>query len=382
MNSHDPIQRAPCRQLARLRPGLSPATRCIRLQAPLPLRHGGRLDPVHIAYEEWGTPRGDNTVVILPGLSPSAHAAASPEDPAPGWWEYVIGEARPLDTRRLHVICLNHLGSCFGSTGPTSLNPTTGAPYGPDFPELAIEDIAEAAWRALKCLGHPRYHLVGTSMGGMVALALAAAHPESVHGLTLISSAPRASATAIAVRSLQREMVTNDPAWAHGRYHPGPGPVNGMRLARKLGFISYRSGAEWDRRFGRDPYHGDTLHPFAAGYQVESYLEANARKFAARFDANSFLQLSRAMDRFDIDHHGGLSHLARRLPSAPHLVIGVETDFLFPLEQQREIAQALEAGGQAVHFAALPSLQGHDAFLVDKARFTPLLKQHFQHLAR
>jgi len=373
-------KKRPCQSLARLRPGLSPATRCVRLEEPLPLRHGGHLAPVHIAYEIWGEARGDNTVVILPGLSPSAHAAASPEDPSPGWWEFVIGPDRPLDTRRHHVVCLNHLGSCFGSTGPASLDPATGEPYGPAFPELAIEDLAEAAWRALRRLGYARFHLVGTSMGGMVALALAAAHPDAVRGLTLISSAPRATATAIAIRSLQREAVTSDPDWAGGRYYPGPGPVQGMRLARKLGLISYRSGAEWDLRFGRERYCGDQLHPFAAGYQVESYLEANARKFVERFDANSYLQLSRAMDRFDIDAHGGLAHLARRLPRAPHLVVGVETDFLFPVAQQAEIAEGLRAGGQAVRFARLPSLQGHDAFLVDKARFAPLLAEHFSRL--
>ncbi len=370
----------PCRPLAPLREALSPATRCVRLEAPLPLRHGGHLDPVHLAYERWG-PETAPTVVILPGLSPSAHAAASPEDPSPGWWEYVVGPRRPLDTERLQVLCFNHLGSCFGSTGPASIDPARGEPYGPRFPALAIEDLAEAVHRALRQLGHAPVHLVGTSMGGMVALALAALHPDDVAGLTLISSAPRATATAIAIRSLQREMVTADPAWREGRYYPGPGPLEGMRLARKLGFISYRSGAEWDQRFGREPYHGAQLHPFAAGFQVESYLEANARKFAQRFDANSFLQLSRAMDRFDIDAHGGLAAVGRRLPPGHHLVVGVETDFLFPIQQQIEIAEGLRAGGQRVRLARLPSLQGHDAFLVDKARFAPLLAEHFHHLA-
>ncbi len=363
---------------------IPPATRIVQLPYPFSLRRGGTLAQVQIAYESWGTlnPARDNVVLLFTGLSPSAHAASHPlQDPSPGWWEYMIGPGRPLDTCRFHVICVNSLGSCFGSTGPASPDPARGVPYRLNFPALSIEDIAAAARAALHALGIRGVHTVaGASLGGACALAYAVLFPDELETLILISSAARATPYAIALRSLQREIVRADPEWRDGFYPEDGGPRTGLYLARKLGMISYRSPLEWQERFGRRRYAaavvaGEAQLPFDIEFEVEAYLDAKAREFADSFDANCYLYLSRAMDWFDIAEHGGgsLAAALARVRTRRVLVVGVETDTLFPLWQQRELAEGLREAGCAVTFAALPSIQGHDAFLVDKERFAPVV---------
>ena len=356
-----------------------PARRLARLDAPLRLQRGGVVEQAVVAYECWGRPNAarDNTVVLFTGLSPPAHAASSPDDPTPGWWESMIGEGKPIDTRRFFVVCINSLGSPFGSSGPASADPRSGRPYGITFPEIAVEDIARAGREALRTLGITRVAaVIGPSLGGMTVLAYCALFPDEVDHLVTISGAARATPFAIALRSLQREMVRSDPAWRGGNYEPGRGPRLGLRLARKLGTITYRSAAEWNQRFGRRrvPETAGLSGDFRPQFEVEAYLEHQALRFADLFDANAYLYLSRAMDQFDLGDHGGSLEAAFarfRLKSA--LVIGVETDMLFPIEQQREIAERLRALGCAVEFNAFPSLQGHDAFLVDLQRFEPAI---------
>lgn len=347
------------------------------------MKRGGSLPEVQLAYETWGERNaGDtNSILLFPGLSPSAHAASSATDPTAGWWEWAIGPGKPIDTDTYHVICVNSLGSCYGSTGPASLNPVSGRLYGPDFPELSIEDIARSAHGLIERLGIKRLHtVVGASLGGMAALAYAIEFPDQVEQLVSISSAMRAEAAAIAVRSLQREIIRSDPAWKKGRYYPGTGPIDGMRLARKLGIISYRSAEEWRVRFGHERLglDGTDADTFAPEFQVESYLEANARKFVRRFDANCYLYLSRSMDWFDVADFGGTDEAAlARIAAHRALVIGVESDSLYPLHQQRALADLLCELGRDVQFVAMPSLQGHDAFLADRDRFTPVLRGFF-----
>ena len=347
---------------------------------PLRLYRGGEIEQPVIAYETWGSPNAarDNTLLLFTGLSPSAHAASSPADPRPGWWESMIGEGRPIDTRRFFVVCVNSLGSPFGSSGPASADPRTGRPYGIGFPEIAVEDIARAGREALRTLGIGRVAaVIGPSLGGMTVLAYCALFPDEVDHLVTISGAARATPFAIALRSLQREMVRSDPAWRGGNYEPGRGPRLGLRLARKLGTITYRSAVEWNQRFGRRrvPETAGLSGDFRPQFEVEAYLEHQALRFADLFDANAYLYLSRAMDQFDLGDHGGGSLEAAfarfRLKSA--LVIGVETDMLFPIEQQRELAELLHAPGRTVEFHAFPSLQGHDAFLADLQRFEPAI---------
>jgi homoserine O-acetyltransferase len=357
-----------------------PARRLARLDRPLRLFRGGVIEQPVVAYECWGQPNAarDNTIVIFTGLSPSAHAASSAEDPRPGWWETMIGEGRPLDTRRFYVVCVNSLGSPFGSSSPVSVDPRTGHPFGIRFPEIAVEDIAAAGHAVIASLGIERVAaLVGPSLGGMVVLAYCALFPGEVENLVTISGAARATPFAIALRSLQREMVRSDPAWRGGNYEPGRGPRLGMRLARKLGTITYRSAEEWQQRFGRLRVSETTglSGDFRPQFEVEAYLEHQALRFADTFDPNAYLYLSRAMDQFDLADHGGGSLAAAfdRFGVKRSLVIGVETDLLFPLAQQREIADRLRASGVLVEFHGFSSLQGHDAFLTDLAQFEPAI---------
>ena len=344
------------------------------------LKRGGRLPQVTIAYESWGelSVNHDNVILIFTGLSPSAHAASCEKDPSDGWWEYMIGPGKAIDTDRYFVICVNSLGGCFGSTGPESINPATGKSYGLDFPELSIEDIAKAGHHLLHELGIDHLHAVmGPSMGGMVALAYALQYPDECDYLVSISAATRALPFTIAMRSLQREIIRCDPSWNGGYYHGEAEPESGMLLARKLGLVSYRAAEEWHQRFDRARMDKSrrSNQPFGLEFEVESYLDYNAHKFVGNFDANSYLYLSRAMDWFDVAEHGGSVNAGlAKIQAKKTLIIGVTTDILFPVEQQKEIAEGLIKAGRNVEFVSIDSINGHDAFLVDKDHFTPVLK--------
>ncbi len=369
---------------------IPPATRFVKLSGDYGMREfvmyrGGKLPEVYIGYEARGelSPNRDNVVLVFTGLSPSAHACSSPEDPSPGWWEYMIGPGKPIDTNRFHVICVNSLGSCFGSTAPSSINPETGDRYGSDFPELSIEDISKSAHHAINDLGIDHLlAVVGSSMGGMTALAYALQYPDEADNLITISSACRALPFTIAVRSLQREIIRCDPRWGEGFYPMNEEPTKGMTLARKLGLMSYRAAEEWRQRFDRARVadrHSD--NPFGIEFEIESYLEYNAAKFAGNFDANSYLYLSRAMDLFDVADHGGSVNAGlARVHAKRTLVVGVTTDILFPLEQQRQIADGLVKAGREVMYKELDSIYGHDSFLVDAERFGPVVAEFFSQL--
>ncbi len=347
----------------------------VALPDPFRLYRGGLLHQARIAYESWGELNAarDNALLLFTGLSPSAHAAATEADPSPGWWERMIGPGLPIDTSRYFVVCVNSLGSCFGSTGPSSINPATGERYAIDFPELAVEDIAASAWSAMQALGVDRLAgVIGASLGGMSVIAFAAQFPQAARRLITISGSPGASAFAIALRSVQREAIMRDPDWQGGHYSLEQPPRSGMRVARKLGTITYRSAAELRQRFGRELLGGTAgkLSQFAPRFAIEGYLEAQAERFTRIFDANCYLYLSSAMDRFDLAEHGGSYAAALRgVGSEAVLVIGVESDMLFPIQEQAAIAAAFEQNGLPTRFARLPSLEGHDAFLVDIARF-------------
>lgn len=346
------------------------------------MRHG-HLESPTIVYETWGELnfQKDNGVLLFTGLSPSAHAASSEVDPSSGWWEQMVGESKPIDTTKYFVICINSLGSCFGSTGPTSINPETGERYRLDFPVLTIEDIARGGHEVVKSLGLNRLHsVVGASMGGMTSIAYAILFPEIAESVVSISGSARAAPFAISLRSLQREIIQSDPIWNEGNYDVTEEPVLGMRLARKLGMLTYRSAAELEQRFGREliPEERQTGESFGLDFEVESYLEAHANKFIGTFDANCYLYLSRAMDLFDVaDHGGSVEHGLAKVGASRALIIGVETDLLFPISHQQRIADGLEDGKREVIFHSLESIQGHDAFLVDMDRFRPILCDFF-----
>lgn len=365
-----------------------PATRFVELHGDYGttdfiMRRGGSLPEVVVAYESWGTLSKihDNAVLVFTGLSPSAHACSSVEDPTPGWWEYMIGPGKPIDTNRFFVVCVNSLGSCFGSTSPSSINPKTGKQFCMDYPELTIEDIAKAGHHAMQEIGVDHLCVVvGASMAGMSSLAYALQYPDEVDHLVTISSACRSLPLAIAMRSLQREIVRCDPDWKNGCYEPDEEPKNGMVLARKLGLMSYRAAEEWNLRFSRARVDSkrQTKDKFGIEFEVESYLDYNAHKFVDEFDANSYLYLSRAMDLFDVAEHGGSVNAGlAKIHAKKTLVIGVKTDILFPLEQQEEIYNGINKAGRNVEFVRLPSINGHDSFLIDEEHFAPVVQKFF-----
>jgi homoserine O-acetyltransferase/O-succinyltransferase len=350
------------------------ARRYASLPDPFPMWKGGALHGGRVAYETWGTlnEARDNAILLFTGLSPSAHAAASAADTSEGWWDGMVGPKLAIDTERYFVICVNSLGSCFGSTGPASPDPATQQPYRLSFPDLSVEDIARAGYETVRALGITRLEAVmGPSLGGMVVLAYCALVPQGARRLICISGTAAAAPFAIALRSIQREIITSDPAWQNGSYASSAPPALGQRLARKLGTVTYRSAAEWQLRFGREPIRADMRNagPFASEFAVQGYLETLAQRFVVAFDANCYLYLSRAMDRFDLAAHGDPVAVFRRAKLESALVIGVQSDLLFSVSEQQAVAGFLAAAGVQTRFAPLSCIEGHDAFLVDLATF-------------
>jgi homoserine O-acetyltransferase len=366
---------------------IPPGTRFLALPSPFRMRRGGSLDSARLAYETWGrlNETRDNAVLILTGLSPDAHAASNVGNPEPGWWEAMLGPGKPIDSDRWFVICVNSLGSCKGSTGPASVDPGTGRPYRLAFPDLSIEDLAEAAHDVVRALGIAQLAcVIGNSMGGMTALAYLLLHPDAARGHVNVSGSARALPFSIAIRSLQREAIRLDPAWDHGNYDASHYPENGMRMARKLGVVTYRSAMEWDGRFGRVRLDSECREddPFGLEFEVERYLEGHARRFVHQFDPNCYLYLSRSMDWFDLAEYANGDVLAglAKIRVAKSISIGVHTDILFPLQQQQQIADGLQAGGTESEFVQLDSPQGHDAFLVDIDQFGPVIARFLARL--
>lgn len=365
-------------------------TRFAPLPTPFTFVRGGSLSGGRMAYETWGTlaPDAGNAVLILTGLSPSAHAASSPDNPDKGWWEAMLGPGKAIDTDVWFVVCVNTLGSCKGSSGPASIDPLTGQPYRLQFPDLTVEDCARAAKAVLNHLGIASLAcLIGNSMGGMVALSFLQQFPLYARSHINVSGSAQALPFSIAIRSLQREAIRLDPAWNGGHYGADGYPRNGMRIARKLGVVTYRSAMEWDGRFGRVRLINDdhASQKFGPEFEVERYLDAHAERFVDQFDPNCYLYLSRAMDWFDLCHSGTQSGddvvgllAGIQLPEA--LVLGAQTDILFPLQQQQQIADGLAKGGARVRFEALDSQQGHDAFLVDIDKFAAPIRRFLHEL--
>lgn len=332
------------------------------LPSPYGFHRGGKIVGGQIAYETWGTlnQTKSNSILIFTGLSPSAHAASSSSNPESGWWEQLIGEGAALDTNHFHIICMNSLGSCFGSSGPASFNPVTGTRYGDTFPDVSIEDVATGGRAVLDHLGIERASLViGPSLGGSAVLAFAALHPGRARRLISISGTMAASAHAIALRSIQREAVQNDP-------------IRGLRLARKLGTVTYRSAAELAVRFGR------AASSSGQDFAVQDYLDQQADKFTKAFDSDSYLKLSRAIDLFDLSTHGDPKYLFERAGLESALVIGVAQDSLFTIDEQAQIAAALQAAGISTQFESIDSLAGHDAFLADQPLFAAIIARWLQ----
>ncbi|XP_064616356.1 uncharacterized protein LOC135480451 [Liolophura sinensis] len=327
------------------------------------------LPEITVAYETWGelNEEKDNAVLIYTGLSASSHAKSHEENPAPGWWEKFVGPGCAVDTSKFFVICANHVGGCYGSSGPSSINPLTNQAYATTFPVVSVEDMVRAQFLLLDHLGIYKLHgAVGSSLGGMCSLMAAALHPDRVARLVSISGCAQSHPSSIAMRYIQRKTIMCDPNWNSGHYYDGVFPKMGMKLAREIGTMTYRSGPEWDHRFGRKRIE-DTDHiSLCPTFLIENYLEHQGESFSNKYDPNSLLYISKAMDLFDISE--GCPSLTEGMSriTCPVLVMGVQTDIIFPIWQQREIFTALdEAGNEAVTFYELNSPYGHDTFLLD-----------------
>ena len=343
---------------------------------PFPCQWGGELPEISLAYETWGTlsPARDNAILLHTGLSASSHARSHERNTNPGWWEDFIGPGAPIDTDRFFVVCSNLLGGCYGSTGPMSTNPATGEPYGPDFPIVSVGDMVRAQLMLLDHLGIEKLHAtVGASLGGMQSLEVAAQAPDRVDRVVSISAALRSYPQSIAIRFVQRQAVMADPDWREGRYYGVSFPHRGQRVAREIGTITYRSGPEWQERFGRKR-SSDGPPRLDEDFQVESYLAYQGDKFCLQYDANSYLYISKAMDLFDLLEEGedGRARQVR----CPTLVIGVTTDVLFPVWQQRELADHLTKSGARVEYLEIDAPYGHDTFLIDRERVGGAIAAH------
>ncbi|MEW2549911.1 homoserine O-acetyltransferase [Streptomyces sp. NPDC047002] len=346
------------------------------LGRPLPLESGGELPGVRIAYETWGRLAADasNAVLVLHALTGDSHAAgpAGPGHPTAGWWDGLIGPGRALDTDRFHVVAPNVLGGCQGTTGPASLRPD-GRVWGSAFPDLTQRDQVAAEAELAGALGIRRWALVvGGSMGGMRALEWAVSRPESVRSLLVLACPAAASAEQIAWARVQLGAIRADPRWHGGDYHgaaPGRGPHTGLGLARRLAQVTYRSEAEFQERFGRLPQGAED--PYRGGrYQVESYLDHHADRLVRRFDAASYVVLTQAMNRHDVGRGRGGTRAALRRVKARTVVAGVDSDRLYPLYQQRELAEGIRGAWPP---RVITSAHGHDGFLVETGQVGALL---------
>jgi homoserine O-acetyltransferase len=366
------------------------------LGGPLTLDSGRTLAPVRIAYETYGAlaPAKDNVILVCHALSGDAHAAGWSDDPnAPttvdgvgaaergrsglGWWDGMVGPGKAFDTDRYFVVCTNLIGSCRGSTGPGSIDPATGRPYGATFPVLTVGDMVRAQRAFLQELGIERlFAASGGSLGGMQALEWAVAYPDAIRAIVPIAATARLGTQGIAWNAIARSAITSDPDWQGGAYEgTGRKPDAGLKVARMVGHITYLSAQAVREKFGRRFQRGgdEPLYDLVApDFEVESYLRYQAESFAARFDANAYLYISRALTYFDLARTYGEGSLERALARvrAATLLLSFSSDWLYPPRDSEDIAAALRANGQEVRHAIIQADYGHDSFLLEEAEMT------------
>lgn len=348
---------------------------------PFALEGGGRIDEVVMAYESWGEldAQASNAVLVCHALTGDSHAAGSisPGHLADGWWNDLIGPGKALDTDRYFVLCANVLGGCQGTTGPSSLVPGTDRPYGASFPQITMRDIVRTQRRLADRLGIDRWlAVVGGSMGGMQVLEWGAMFPDRLDALIPIATAAAASPQQISFSAVERLAIVNDPNWAAGNYYSAPagkGPWAGLALAREISQITYRTTEVFDERFGRSHHNQRREFDQWGRFEVESYLDHHGQKLVRRFDANSFLVLSKAMDLHDIGRgRGGINAALGRL-SMPVLTASITSDILYPPYQQAQIHDGVQAAGGVSEYHIIDSPQGHDGFLLESSFLGPLI---------
>ena len=368
------------------------APRSFRFDAPLALSSGPSVNGYELTVETYGELNADrsNGVLICHALNASHHVAGvAADDPTNiGWWDTMVGPGKPVDTNRFFVVGVNNLGSCFGSTGPMSINPATGRPYGASFPVVTVEDWVNAQARLADVLGIERWAAVmGGSLGGMQALSWAIQYPQRIAHCIAIASAPKLSAQNIAFNEVARTAIRSDPDFHGGDYYAhGVVPKRGLRVARMIGHITYLSGADMAEKFGRalrDREVGDEYRfHYEVEFEVESYLRYQGDKFSEYFDANTYLLITRALDYFDpAKATGGDLVAAMRPATAKFLLAAFTTDWRFPPERSREIVEALIAGGRDVSYAEIDAPHGHDAFLLEDPRYLRVVRNYFETIA-
>ncbi len=359
-------------------------TEHLDLPGPLELDSGAQLAPLRIAYETYGQLNEDrsNAILICHALSGDAHAAGYHEgDARPGWWNIAIGPGKGFDTDRYFVICSNVIGGCQGSTGPSSTDPATGRPYGTDFPVITIRDMVNAQKLLVDHLGITKLLAVaGGSMGGMQVLQWAVTYPDMLRNAVVIASTAVSSPQQIAFNAVGRRAITSDPAWANGDYYGKSSPMNGLSVARMVGHITYLSDESMLTKFGRNLQDKDQVgFDFSTDFQVESYLYHQGDKFIERFDPNSYLYVTKAVDYFDLTREGslidGLSGVKARM-----LVVGISSDWLYPSYQSQEIVSALSANNVKAFYGEIRSNHGHDAFLLEGGQLNYCLKGFLDHV--
>lgn len=346
------------------------------------LESGKRLGPVTIAYETCGTLNADksNVVLVLHALTGNAHVAGyhRTEDDKPGWWETMVGPGKGIDTDKYYVICSNILGSCMGTTGPGSINPKTGQPFGLDFPVITIGDMVKAQKALMDHLGIEHVlSVVGGSVGGMQVLEWCVRYPGMVRSAIPLATTTRHSALAIAFNEVARQAIMADPNWNNGNYYDGKNPDLGLAVARMIGHITYLSDESMRMKFGRKLQDKtDLSYDFGADFQVESYLRYQGSKFVERFDANAFLFITKAADYYDLEkqHGNGSAVQAFSKAAARFLVVSFTSDWLYPTYQSRAIVKALKKNAMDVSFCEIEAEYGHDAFLLPSDRLSSLIR--------
>jgi homoserine O-acetyltransferase len=363
--------------------------RLARFEEPIALKSGARLDAYELAYETYGTLNAarSNAVLVCHALNASHHVAGVYADDAEnvGWWDNLIGPGKPVDTNRFFVVGVNNLGGCHGSTGPSSSNPATGKPWGAEFPVVTVEDWVEAQSRLATRLGIERFAaIMGGSLGAMQAMQWAISQPARVAHSIVIAAAPKLSAQNIAFNEVARQAITTDPDFHGGNYYSrGVVPRRGLRIARMIGHITYLSDDAMAEKFGRERRDGTFKFNFDVEFQIESYLRYQADKFAERFDANTYLRITKALDYFDpAAAQGGDLSVALASASAKFLVVSFTSDWRFAPARSREIVKALLDNRLSVSYAEIDAPHGHDAFLMDDLRYHNLIRAYFGNIAR
>ncbi|MFH0921581.1 MAG: homoserine O-acetyltransferase [Fibrobacterota bacterium] len=342
--------------------------------APLKLESGKTLAPVTVAYETLGRLNADrsNTILICHALSGDSHVAGryAPQDRKPGWWDNMVGLGKPFDTEKYFIVCSNILGGCKGTTGPGSVNPATGREYGLDFPVVTVEDMVTVQKKLIDHLELPSLLCVtGGSLGGMQSLVWMVRHPGFVRSAAIIASSAYTSTQGIAFNKVGRNAITSDPGWNQGQYYGNGGPAQGLSIARMIGHITYLSDESMRRKFSRKlQERAELSFELADEFAIESYLAHQGEVFVERFDANSYLYITKAMDYFDLPDACGSLDAAFRDVIAKTLVVSFTSDWLFPPYQSKEIVKALMRDGKDVSYCEIKSAYGHDAFLLEEGR--------------